>query len=64
MGGARVGRRAQVLTRGRAPQEGRTPLYIAVEKSHLAVVKVLVAKGADTNAAEKVRERRGGDVGR
>jgi len=64
VGGVCVGHRGQVLTRGRAPQNGGTPLFMAAQNGHVAVVELLVAKGADMDAANKVWERRGGDVGR
>ena len=64
MGGARVGRRGGLLIRGRAPQNGRTPLYVAAEKGHLAVVEALEKAGADKDAPTEVREGRGGEVGR
>ena len=56
MGGARVGRRDRVLTRARAPQSGRTPLYVAAWYGHLKVVQALAKAGADKDAATKVRE--------
>ena len=59
-----MGRRVPELTRGRAPQDGGTPLFMAAHQGHVAVVELLVAKGADMDAANKVWERRGGDVGR
>ena len=59
-----MGHRGQELTRARAPQDGWTPLFIAAYTGHLAVVEHLVAKGADTNAGNPVRERMGGGVGR
>ena len=37
---------------------------IAAHNGHVAVVELLVAKGADTDVADKVKEGRGGDVGR
>ena len=42
-----MGCRGQVLTRGRAPQDGRTPLWVAVCNAHGAVVRALVEAGAD-----------------
>ena len=60
MGGARVGRRGRALTWGGAPQDGWTPLFVAANNSHFAVVELLAAKGADTNVVLNVS---GGRVG-
>ena len=38
-----------------APQGGDTPLHIAVLKSLVAVVEMLLAAGAATNTTNKVR---------
>jgi len=54
-----VGRRGPELRRGRAPQSGGTPLYVAAQNGHVAVVELLVSKGADMDAPTKVREGRG-----
>jgi hypothetical protein len=62
-GGAYAGRRGRILTRDRAPQVGCKPLFIAARNGHVAVVELLVAKGADKDAPNKVRHVRGGDVG-
>ena len=35
-------------------QGGRTPLFVAAENKHEAVVSVLLAAGADTNLQNKV----------
>ena len=64
VGGVCVGRRGPKLTRGRAPQNGGTPLFIAARSGCVAVVELLVAKGADMDAPTNVRKGRGGDVGR
>ena len=58
-----MGRRGRILTRGRAPQDGYTPLHGATINGHFAVVQLLVAKGADKDAPDKVRDVREGDVG-
>ena len=60
----RVGRRGGLLTRRRAPQNGCTPLYIAVQRGHAEVVQLLVKAGANKDAPDKVTEGRGLDVGR
>ena len=64
MGGPPMGRRGRVLTRGRAPQGGRTPLFAAAIRGHRAVVEALVKAGANKDAQDKVREGRGGEVSR
>ena len=51
-----------MLMRGRAPQNGKTPLWVAAEKGNVDVVQLLVKAGADKNAPNNVREGR--DVGR
>ncbi|KAJ1485874.1 ankyrin repeat-containing domain protein [Baffinella frigidus] len=51
VGGALVGRRGRVLTRGGAPQGGYTPLWLASSENHLDVVRFLLeADGVDKNA--------------
>jgi len=62
-GGGYVGRRGRILTRDRAPQVECTPLFIAARNGHVAVVELLVAKGANKDAPNKVRHVRGGDDG-
>ena len=52
-----------MLTRWRAPQNGRTPLYAAAAAGHKHVVNALVKADADKNFVDKVRERKGGDHG-
>ena len=48
--------------RGCAPQDDSTPLHIAANRGHDAVVRILVEAGADVTAKDKVSERRvGGD---
>ena len=44
-----------MLTRGCAPQNGATPLYVAAQKGHVQVVEALVQAGADKDAPTKVR---------
>ena len=46
------------------PQHGWTPLYAAAFHGHLKVVQALEKAGADKDAPNKVREGRGGVVGR
>ena len=50
----RVGCRSGLLTRGRAPQSGATPLYIAAHQGHQEVVQLLVKEGADKDAPREV----------
>ena len=58
-----MGRSGRVLRRGRTRQNGGTPLYAAAYNGHVAVVELLVEKGADKDAPKKVRGVGGGDVG-
>ena len=53
-----------MLTRGRVPQDGCTPMYAAAEKGHEEVVQALERAGADKDAPNRVREGKGMDVGR
>ena len=64
VGGACVGRRGRTLTRVGAPQNGRTPLFIAAHQGYFALVDLLVANGADLDAPSNVRERRRENVER
>ena len=43
------------LTGCRVPQRGDTPLYMAAEKGHAAVVEALLAAEADKDATDEVR---------
>ena len=53
-----------MLTWGRAPQDGCTPLYAAAQKGHEKVVQLLVKAGADKDAPMEVKEGTGLDIGR
>ena len=44
-----------------ATQDGRTPLFIAAWNGEAALAQVLLGVGANKEAQDKVRERRGGD---
>ena len=59
-----TGRTGLVLTWGRAPQTGCTPLSIAAGLGHHAVVQTLCREGADKNTPDKVGGGRGGEVER
>lgn len=43
-----------------SPQNGATPLYVAAEGGHVAVVEALLQAGASTEAQLKVGRNRGG----
>ena len=53
-----------MLTRGRVPQNGATPLFVAAQKGHDEVVQFLVQADADKDAPMEVTGVRGSDVGR
>ena len=50
-----VGCRGGWLTRGRAPQDGWTPLHAAAQEGHQEVVQLLVKEGADKDAPNEVK---------
>ena len=56
----RVGCSGGLLTRGRAPQRGATPLFAAACEGTQEVVQLLVQADADKDAPNIVREGRGG----
>jgi len=60
VGGAWMGRRGVLLTRGSAPQDGMTPLFVAARNGHDKVVHFLLREGVDVTAKTKVSERRVG----
>ena len=46
-----------------APQHGQTPLFVAAWEGKEAVAQVLLDAGANTEAKDKVRAKRGGEGG-
>ena len=55
--------RERVLTNGRAPQYGLTPMHAAADKGHHEMARLLLEAGADINAMLWVSERSVGDRG-
>ena len=55
--------RGGLLTRGRARQNGATPLYYAAGSGQPEMVQLLVQAGANMNTPNRVTEMRGLDVG-
>ena len=52
-----------MLTRGRAPQTGNTPLLAAAQLGHVEVVQLLVQAGSNKDAPNEVREGAEGMLG-
>jgi len=50
-----------MLTWGREPQGGRTPLWVAAQQGEEAATQVLLLAGANKEAKDEVRAKRGGD---
>ena len=58
------GAQGRILTRGRAPQTGWTPLHKAVARGHLEMARALLLAGANVAAKDKVSEGGGEAKGR
>ena len=52
-----------MLTRGGAPQNGRTPLIVATQQGKKVVAQVLLEARANIEARNKVRTKMGGGLG-
>ena len=52
-----------MLTRGDAPQNGNTPLFIAAFHDNMASAQVLLQAGANKEAKNEVRAKRRGEGG-
>ena len=57
------GERGILPERCRAPQDGGTPLHLAVTGGHAAVVEQLLAAGAAKDAKDEVRREAMGALG-
>ena len=49
------------MTLGCAPQDGRTPLFIAAQYGQLAMIRLLLEAGANPVAKDEVMEGMGGE---
>ena len=51
----------RVLTQGRAPQDGHTPLWMASLHGNVVAARLLLEAGANTEAKDTVGARRAGE---